>query len=266
MRVRRREMEAIFGLDEALEGGGWFIARNYRTHNGVIYPDGPFKELTPNLLADASAFLSFARLSARGQPSEDVILAWAREHGLFGRLEPDNPHPILESGTVNQEPLPVADFREASGFASRLLRLYELWRSGDAETLRSRMKSRPIHPPGEPERAKFADVLLDGERTPYVVGVDDPLTDETILDATRRTVQVNVQANLIRVHPVFAADGRLVLRCPDLLSGMFYSFAKLVSGERAAALCEGCGKVFEKRRRDQKSCDSTCRSRKSRAG
>lgn len=265
--VRRREMDVIFGENETADGGGWFLADDYYTYQGWIHPHGHFKTWTSDILSDSGALLSFARLSARGAPSEDVILEWIREHGLLQRREPENAFPVLDDGTVNQEPMSVQDFREASAFSYRLLRLFELWRGGDVDALRPRMSLKPLHPPGEPERAKYADVILDDERTPQTARADRPLTDEIILKACIYTVQANVEANLTGVRPVllFAAGGGIGLRVPDLLTGMFWSFACLVSGKRATAICKGCSSLFEKKRRDQRCCDATCRSRKSRA-
>jgi hypothetical protein len=91
----------------------------------------------------------------------------------------------------------------------------------------------------------------------------DP-TDRIVHAASKRFVQAAIEPYIANVYPVFGIRERLHLRCPDLITAMYLQFAALVDGKRPTAICQGCGNVFLKRRRDQQVCSATCRSRKHR--
>jgi hypothetical protein len=90
------------------------------------------------------------------------------------------------------------------------------------------------------------------------------LTDRIVLAASKRFVQAAIEPYIANMYPVFGIRERLHLRCPDLIIAMYLQFAALVDGKRPTAICQGCGNVFLKRRRDQQVCNATCRSRKHR--
>jgi hypothetical protein len=124
-----------------------------------------------------------------------------------------------------------------------------------------------------PGPSEAAALLLDGEPIPHPWGSQrdrliavraKDLTDEIILAASKRFVQASIEPYIANVYFVFGIRERLNLRCPDLISAMYFQFAALVDGKHPSAICEGCGQIFPQRRRDQKVCDATCRSRKHR--
>jgi hypothetical protein len=272
-RVRRREMTRLFGEDEVLDGGLWPVARSYIEWGGKVSPrEGEHRwAFTP--LDEPDVFLSFARLAARGEPSKDTILGWVNEYGLLRRRDPTHLY-FLPGGEVNQEPASVEEIAKEIRRAYQLLHIFELYRSDDTAKLRARMSLRGLYPKGVPSPAEATDLLLlDGEPIPHpwspqrdrvIVVRGKDLTDEIILAASKRFVQAAIEPYIADLYFVFGIRERLNLRCPDLITAMYFQFAALVDGRRPSDICEGCGKVFPKRRRDQKVCDATCRSRKHR--
>lgn len=116
-------------------------------------------------LTDPGLFLSFARLAAYGDPSENRILTWVRKHGLlrkaspksiFWELEEDVEQEVgrsvgrevltLKAHQVNQAPMSVKEFREETRHAHMCLRVLESIRSNDIDSLRSRISLRQIDP------------------------------------------------------------------------------------------------------------------------
>jgi hypothetical protein len=265
-RVRQKEMDALFTFDEVADGGRWYVAEDYRVDRDTVYPGNVWRMITTLLpdpyCPDPDAFLTFARLASHGNPSEAKILEWVHRHGLLHRRDPDwaDPYtaePDPNQRKLNQEPMDLWDFRQETRRAYQLLRLYELWRGGDVGALWSRMKLQPL------KNGPFEQIVLDGELLLHWVPKEEELTDGVVLSATRRAVEAGVESAIAGVRPVFGPNG-VVLRCPDLRTAMYWSFAMLMSGKRSSALCEVCGNLFAKNRRDHRICSSTCRSKKSR--
>jgi hypothetical protein len=66
-------------------------------------------------------------------------------------------------------------------------------------------------------------------------------------------------------HTLFGRPGGgFGVSCPDVRTALYWQFACLVSGKRPTGICEVCGAIFLKTRKDKKVCNSSCRSRKSR--
>jgi hypothetical protein len=272
-RVRQGEMRLLFGMDEVLDGGLWPVARPYGEWSGKIRPREGKHVGAHAPLEEPDVFLSFARLAARGEPSKDSILGWINRFGLLRRRDPTHLF-FLSSGEVNQKPASIEEIAEESRRAYQLLHIFELHRSGDAGKLRARMSLRQVHPSsGVIGSAGAVEILLDGEPIPDLVSAkrargtfirDEDLTDRIVLAASRRFVQASIEPYIANVYPVFGIGGRLHLRCPNLISSMYFQFAALVDGKRPSAICQGCGNVFVQRRQDQQVCNATCRSRKHR--
>jgi hypothetical protein len=271
-RVRQGEMGWLFGMDEVLDGGLWPVARPYGEWSGKIRPcDGEHASAyTP--LDEPDVFLSFARGAARGDPSKDTIRGWVDRYGLLRRRDPAHLY-FLPGGEVNQKPASVEEIAKEMRRAYQLLRIFELHRSGDAAKLRSRMSLRRLHPLGAPYRAGGAEILLDGEPIPHpwsserdqmIFIRDKDLTDRIVLAASKTFVHTAIEPYIENVYPVFGIRERLHLRCPDLITAMYFQFAAVVDGKRPTAICQGCGNIFLKRRRNMQVCNATCRSRKHR--
>jgi len=220
-----------------------------------------------------NVFLSFARLAARGEPSKDAIIGWVNRYGLLRRRDPTHLY-FLPGGEVNQKPASAEEIAKEMRRAYQLLRIFELHRSGDADKLRARMSLRQLHPSGAFGAAGAVEILLDGapifvelwmaERGQGTSIQEKDMTDEFVLAASKRFVQAAIDPYIANVYPLFGIMGRLHLRCPDLITAMYFQFAALVDGKHPTAICKGCDKIFVKRRRDQMVCNATCRSRKHR--
>jgi len=271
-----------------LDGGSWSVARCYKISGGIIYPRDQLPEhaddddeagwriTTERPLAKVEAFLSFARLAAHGDPSKEAILDWVHQHGLLHRRIPDRLRDLLSrlpdgtvvhlpDGAMEQEPMSVQRFQEEARRAWRLLRIFELWRSGNAGKLRSRISLRRLDPPRAPSEGLFAEILLDGNSTGRMAFAEEELTDEDVLKACRLALQKAIEPHIAGVHPIFGlSSDKLALRCPDLHSALYWGFASLVDGKSPAAICKGCGDVFEKTRGNKEVCKPGCRTAKKR--
>ena len=138
MKLDKQDVARLLeGVPAPHEVGWWPVAESYRIHHGSIYADNPepiwMKDFeksleTDQFFANPDLFLSFARLGARGEPSEKSILQWVAKHGLLERAnEKDG---ALRRDTrrndivVDQAPITVARFRAEVLCAYQLLTLY----------------------------------------------------------------------------------------------------------------------------------------------
>jgi hypothetical protein len=266
-RVRKREMKELFSLDEALDAGSWPVAQHYEVHRGTICPSDELEATATRPLTEPEVFLSFARLSANGAPSETEILNWVHAYGLLHRRMLDSTSPYLPDGRVNQEPMSVVRFREESSRAYRLLRVYELYRASDVEELRRRLTLVRHIPHGQRPPADdsgYWEVYIehprdDGLSAGRFVSAHEQISDEAILDDALRAVKHGVEPYLRGMWLVWGIHGRLAIRCPDLLSAMYFQFASRVNNKRRTDLCKGCGELFEKTRGDRDFCSDRCR-------
>lgn len=263
-RVQQREMERLFGLDEAVDAGGWPLFRCYWEEDGFIYHGDELVASHARPLTNPETFLSFARLAAHGEPSKDSILRWVQRHGLLEWPDPDSPPFYLADWITEQEPMSVVGFQEEARHAYKLLNLFELWRGkavkdGKAvDELRHRTTLQEYDNPPELGGGRFATVLVDGEPSLLVLP-DEVMTDDKILGHCHLAVKQAIEPYLQGMRLVFGSSSRLTLRCPDLLTAMYYQFAALVDGRRATAICAKCNRVFEQTRRNRNFCKDACR-------
>lgn len=300
-RVRRREMERLFSPLEVETGGSWPVAPRYLVRDGVIrhdddpgdLPGPPLGTARPTPWAepqfDPEAFLSFARLAARGKPSQGAILRWVHRYGLLYRLEPDpgirdglteaeirSMAGMKEDGDIgqwlkrfvlNQKPMDLEEFRNEARYAYLLLRLYEMLRDDDnGPALRERLaRDSPAPYQDSPQgpfvhELIFGELFLDKTLSRYKILDDDGLRQECW---SALYTHIERQIEGVR-HTLFGSGVGLQVDCPDVRTALYWQFACLVSGKRQTGICEVCGGIFEKTRRDKKVCNSSCRSRKCR--
>src|SRR5215210_4733769 len=138
----------------------WAKSEGYKVAGGWISPEGNKTEFTFPL-SDPGLFLSFARLGARGEPSEKSIQRWVSEHGLlrgndsfwdswpdawpkvfFTQEESDQ---VIES-RINEDEMTLEDFRTEVRFANQLLNLYADIRAQNLPAIRDRFTSPPVYP------------------------------------------------------------------------------------------------------------------------
>lgn len=273
-RVQKREMEALFSRRETATGGSWPVAR-YRVIKGVIYPYGELSdplvrngETTTRIapLAEPDAFLSFARLAAHGKPSENRIRKWVNRYGLLDRLEPDSPYEVVlqedahgsKREVLNQKPMTLEEFRKEARYAYLLLRLYETLRDDDQPALGKRIVGeKPV-----PNHDSPVQVLM------RELAFDDPSLGTTLGSEPGRWYRFSlghyIEREIAGARHTFSLPGGFAIKCPDVRTALYWQFACLVAGKRQTGICEVCGDIFVKTRRDKKVCSSTCRSRKSR--
>lgn len=248
--VRQKEMGGLFDLDGALRAGRWPVADDYRVVGDRIVPGERIRAMAV-LLAEPETFLSFARLGAHNGPGEGAILAWVRRHGLLRRQD---------HGT----PATVTAFGAEAVRAHKLLTAYQHHRIGDVAALRARMGFGRISPPDRPGTGPVGHVLLDGTPARHIKRATDPLSDKDVLDAALDAVHAGLNQRIGYVRMGFGITGRLEPQMPDRVTAMYWSFAALVDGRRPLAVCEGCGRTFEKTRRDKRVCKPGCRTTKKR--
>jgi hypothetical protein len=282
-RVGRREMEVLFSPDEAEYGGRWPVAPKYRVFVGVIYPYVDLDDSSSHKtfgsvplwmpmttpLAEGDAFLSFARLAARGvPPSKDAILDWVHQYGLLRLLVPDlSPEATVqlepqEHGrkVLNQEPMSIEDFWEEARYAYDLLNLFEAIRSDDVSALRNRI----VYSHNRAAQTRVAEILIDGEPASYVIVGESELSDDDVLSWCRLALQESIHGEIEGFKPVFTPESNIALQCPDLRTALYWQCACLVQGKRPIVTCKGCNSPLVQRRSNHWYHNSTCRSRRSR--
>jgi hypothetical protein len=265
-RVRRREMEMLLGRVEAVEAGGWPLFRHYWEKNGYIYHGDNIVASHASPLIDPNAFLSFARLAARGKPSKDPILKWVRRYGLIEEdpWEEYHRHKVHYLISLEQEPMSVEFFQEEACSAYKLLDLFELSRGKAVrdgkvvDELRRRTTVEQFENPPQLGGGRLGAVYVDGLFS-WLAGPEEVMTDSKLFTYCRHAIHTAIEPYLRGMRFVFGLHGKLNLRCPDLLSAMYYQFAALVDGRRPTAICPSCNQVFEQKRRDKRFCNDACR-------
>jgi hypothetical protein len=289
LKISKKQMGGLIGQDEAMEIIGWPVAPDYEIKHGIIYPKGGHRSRRPSLM-DPDLFLSFARLAAHGDPSEGRILKWVRKYGLLRKansesilweLEDDVEWEVerpggrqvllLKAHQVNQAPMSVKEFREETRHAYMCLRLLENIRSGDTDSLRSRISLKRLDPQGKPGQGSTKHVILGGHHIPLTFSAEEELTDKRVLFAAEQGLRCIVEAQLQHVRLRFAADyqaashrTRLGPDCPDLYSALYYQLARLMVDERPWTYCANCGHPMILTRPNRKTCGGACRQAKRR--
>ena len=287
MRIRLGEVKGL--LDETeVSSPLWFVYNNYTVIGGQITEDleSDWREqYTP--LQEPNLFLSFARLAARGQPSQHSVLNWTHGYGL-----------------LRTPKIGIETFRAEAREAYRALSLLEQIRGGDTVTLRSRLSyrqkdplsNRQIHLDDEdigiaqhrehnPRRTYWESVTRDGKQVDVLRHVDDasvdlyiyPTTDDDMVLAYAVWGLEHIVTNkLVSVRRVFGAGDdehpyplaewrpKLADYCPDLMTALWYQFAKIVEERRPIKRCVICGNPFTSRRSTRETCSDACRQAKSR--
>jgi hypothetical protein len=291
-RRRRVSKDEVRLLVEGIEAStpSWFVHNLYTDAGGMIRPEvePEWHELgvtTPGLrrqyapLQEPELFTSFARLAARGKPSQGRVLEWTHRYGL-----------------LRMEEIAVAEFQDASVEAYQAISLFEQIGGGSVAELRARLSYRDqqVLLDGEyigvlryqepnPERTRWKTVHRGDRQVEvwhFVEGVGSYIypeaDDEMILSYATWGLERLVLKNLKSVEKEFGYgdDGhprplaewrpRLVDHCPDLLTALWYQFAQIVEDRRPVKHCEMCGGLFVPRRSTKKVCGKACQKKKER--
>ena len=142
MRLDKKDVARLLeGVPNPDMVGWWPVAMSYRIISGSIYAFNPqpIFEIdeersleTDQFFADSDLLFSFARLGARGEPSEKSILDWVKKHGLLERKDEKDDALLSDRGEngseVNQAPITLERFRAEVLCAYQLLTLYtDIW-------------------------------------------------------------------------------------------------------------------------------------------
>src|SRR5215213_5865494 len=283
----------------------WIVEESYKILNGVIYADYPdaldveYECEYIDAFGDSDLFLSFARLGARGEPSESSILRWVSEHGLL-RWEKEERG--AWSGTeARQAPITVADFRAEVLCARQLLTLYIDLREANIAALQTKICDAdekrllssywPNTPPTDLEkyfadyRGGYGEAVLRRFRL-KIGSSNEPNNgwwrsrleqwDVWVALSALRTIvrnrlsEVRLDFRLrfdhdgVEDYPPLGSDYRIprTWNCPDLLSAMYLQFYLLITDFEPMRRCQNpaCGLPFPATRKNRWHCNATCRS------
>jgi hypothetical protein len=296
MRFDKKDVAQLLdGFSDPNLVGLWMVAKSYKILSGVIYADDPQPDWLRNLGAfgDPDLFFSFARLGARGEPSESSILRWVSEHGLLRR---ENEKRGAWRGTeVEQAPITVADFRAEVLCAHQLLTLYVDIREENSDALQTKIYGPdekrhlssywPHTPPTDLEKhfANDRDARSKHrEAMRLLYEMSEPIDIEPEWGSVERwdvfialtALQTIVKDRLADVRLDFdqhwtssqplGSDYRIPRSwdCPDLLSTMYLQFYLLITDFEPMRRCQNpaCDMPFPATRTNRRYCNATCRS------
>jgi hypothetical protein len=279
VRISQKELRGLIGPVESVHTSVWFVAEDYQTFYGRIYPYGHRARRTMPL-SDSDLFTSFARLGAHGDPSPSSILSWVHKHGLLTRKDPER-WVVAEDETINQAPMTLGQFKTEVRKAYDALTILQEIRGKDCDALRDRIERERTSLASPPPNHTWT--TIDGRFTLDRLA-DGDLPDEDVLSlaVTALEFEVEQQINDFGVRLVFAENDdhprplsphggwawtsyrpQLTVRCSNLGSALWYQFGAFISDKRPLLNCEQCGLPFIGRR-DAKTCSATCRKAKSR--
>jgi hypothetical protein len=267
----------------------WAKSERYKVAGGWIYPEGNKTEFTFPL-SDPGLFLSFARLGARGEPSEKSIQRWVSEHGMlrgndsfwdswldewpkvfFTHQDSDQ---FIES-RIKEDAMSLEEFRTEVRFANQLLNLYADIRAQNAPAIRSRFTAPPDYP--RLARQTVIDRHLENAWSSAFGGKGEVALArkgiQSLPEYYGRAVSLLISSVSYAVRSVRLSltDGGLIerpptlsriLTCPDLLSAMYLQFYLLVTNHKPMRRCENpaCRLPFPLTRKDKYHCNDSCRS------
>jgi|tagenome__1003787_1003787.scaffolds.fasta_scaffold20877691_2 hypothetical protein len=290
-KVRKKEFSGLlspqeFNSDRVLV---WAKSEDYKVAGGWISPKGNETEfIFP--LSDPGLFLSFARLGARGEPSERSIQGWAKEHGLlegkdsFRDSWPDERAKVFSTqeesdqfikSRIKEKAMKLEDFRTEVRFANQLLNLYADVRAQNLPAIRGWFTVPPDYPRlarqtpidrylesawNSPFGGKHEVALAkkDIQSLPEYYGSAVKLLMSSASYAVRSVRLSVTDWDLLERPPTLSR----ILDCPDLLSAMYLQFYLLVTNHKPMRRCENpaCRLPFPVTRKDRYYCNATCRS------
>jgi len=264
-------MKRLLDREEFSHRPVWFVADEYDVESDklVVRKSGECRPIWP--LEDPDLFLSFAKLWARGEPSQRSILNWVGKHGLL-MLEDETQPLVSADRQLNQAAMALEEFKAEALRARSALDLYaDLYEGGGIAALKERI------------RALRADYLRVGrplsELDKYFVNRWGEVPDEsgwndgTLLWAAAMHLQGFVQSRVANVRLGFS--GELVpwvpsrgykpvqsWHCPDWLSAIYLQFYFWMTDALPMRRCinPACEMPFPATRSNKRVCSRSCRS------
>ena len=217
-------------------------------------------------LEDEDFFLSFARLGARGDPSDYQIKKWMAKYSLpmAGDMNPG--HVERQPGGPRQEwwnaSMTVAEFNQQVRYARELLILYAEISRREIDKLKARA-ARPQSALDKEIRRAFRH--LDYHQLKQLVreGVAKEGKAEIGVSFPVLVNNVSVHVSQVRLHPVVFLDSMSQsYECPDLLSALYFQFYLFIRDRMPMRYCDHptCRTPFPVSRSDRFFCNKSCRS------
>jgi hypothetical protein len=258
----------------------WPVSQDYKLDGGRIYAVGDDAWIDSSPAEDDELFLSFARLGARGEPSDESVLWWVRRHGLLWH----------EDGTIDPEgtSMELYEFRREVRCVRQMFELYLAIENRDLDILerllvngeRRLVRDWPTPPQTVIDKCIRAKSLISEEHAARFMAGRDPNFDHrefhrsALLVRGWELLRLAIHEKMEGVKPTFAhhhlrtaepaSDESLAFRrgwyCRDLLSAIYLSFYLFVTGGKCISFCETCGKEMQMTRSDKRYCSPTCRS------
>ncbi len=257
----------------SLTGLAWFVAEDYDIDSGgnvVIKEVGDPRAYAP--LKDPDLFFSFARLSARGKPSDSSILRWVRKHGLLRMSIDEDGKPKRTSakwGELDQAPMHVEELVAESLQAHSALNLHADLDKGNIESLRQRIsKLREARKSGESlsqmdetlveDFGHVADGHFSNGNLPWMAEVK---LAAFVMRKVER-VKLGLWGNGFWNSPDGSYKPVQSFRCPDLYSAMYLQFYLLIAEGLPMRRCENpsCRMPISLTRSNRRFCNPSCRS------
>ena len=296
LRIRREEFENLLTPVELHSDTVclWAVAPPYVVVNDTIISQAGKKSRLTFPLSDPNLFLSFARLGSQGEPSESSILRWVNARGLLrgqDRLRESDFSGVAADGAmldlepqerIKQDPMTTSDFRREVRCANQILRLYRDVRGRDYEAVAEWLLG-PLTPRDPAESTIVERFLERWHGSAVYAGVrwmlDQGMTtrrdegewligdaESVLIGAVAYSVR-DVRLTLTRLRmpgdegqdPLLA---RRTMRCPDLLSAIYFQFYLMFTDNKPMHLCENpvCRMPFPVTRKGRRFCGATCRS------
>jgi hypothetical protein len=286
------EFNNLFDSEAELFGGTfvWPPADGYTIWRGVIYPLSGRPRMgfpPPNPFARTDLFHSFARLGARGKPSESRIKEWVSQNGLLTRKDETlSGTAVLEDGTVNQQPISVEDFRSEVSRARAMLELYAEIRRRDTLAIDARI-AQPQSLVDKELASYFSDDRSWRRRLDLLMAYAGGVAINVVLGVADKVLAEMLSQSVAHVRPraikgfeapmrattkeelrsyYLAANNNYRMQqgwhYPDLRSAIYMQFYMLVTQNRPMRLCENprCKMPFPATKRNRRFCCDTCRS------
>jgi hypothetical protein len=224
------------------------VFQEYELKDGCISPKGDTDWVDEDRAEDERLFLSFARLGARGTPSEETILRWVRRYGLLWHEEA-NP----QDDAMNTE-----DFCREVLCIRQILVLYEAIQTQDPGVLKR------LPAAGAPGSWRYPlPTKIDEHKHLYSLENSDRSL-RGAWDLLRFVLQEKMKdVRLTFADSPEAAEGskfRQSWYCRDLLSAIYLSFYLFATEGNRVGYCQLCGRPMELTRSDKRYCGDTCRS------
>jgi hypothetical protein len=217
-------------------------------------------------LEDEDFFLSFARLGARGDPSDYQIKKWVAKYALPKEGDANPGHVQHGPGVSKLEQwhdsMSVAEFHQQVRHARELLILYAEISRREVNRLKIRASRQQSALDQEIRRA-FRH--LDYHQLKQLVeeGVAKEGKAEIGVSFPVLVNNVSVHVSQVKLRPVVFLDSMSQsYECPNLLSALYFQFYLFIRNNMAMRYCDhpNCRTPIPVSRSDRFFCNKTCRS------